>query len=220
MSLGVAIPTYIKHYFLLQPLLENITKSTVKPDMISVSCSSMIQTDDVHTNVNGVPVFISYSRRTLNPSQNRNRAISKLNTDFVSLIDGDDLMHPQRIEYVKNVLLQNPDIAGVYHSYKEAPLAQYNEPFERLNGPLLMRDVIHPNADGLGLHVNDGTSTSYPFHHAHGTFRRDVLQKIPFDERPEYKYMEDSVHATAVYRSGMPLAYLANPLTRYIRGTR
>lgn len=219
MSLGVAIPTYSKHYPFLQSLLENIASSTVKPDMISVSCSSMIQTDEVHTTVRGIPVVISYSMKSYNPSQNRNRAISKLNTDFVSLIDGDDLMHPQRIEYVKATLLQNPDIAGVYHSYKHSLLANRNDPFEVLDPPALNRDVqLSPS--GLGLVVPRESGGTYDLHHAHGTFRRQVLQQFPFDERPEYKYAEDSVHASILARNGVPLGYLANPLTRYMMGTR
>jgi glycosyltransferase involved in cell wall biosynthesis len=219
MSLGVAIPTYSKHYPFLQSLLENIASSTVKPDMISVSCSSMIQNDEVHTNVRGVPVVISYSMRSFNPSQNRNRAISKLSTDFVSLIDGDDLMHPQRIEYVKNTLLQNPEIAGVYHSYKHSLLANRNDPFELLNPPMFLTDVqLSPS--GLGLYVPNGSGGTYDLHHAHGTFRRSILQQFPFDERPEYKYAEDSVHATVLGRNGVKLGYLANPLTRYMVGTR
>lgn len=219
MSLGVAIPTYSKHYPFLQSLLENIASSTVKPDMISVSCSSMIQTDEVHSNVNGVPVVISYSRRTLNPSQNRNRAIAKLNTDFVTLIDGDDLMHPQRIEYIKNTFDQHPEIDGLYHSYKHSPLANRNDPFDTLEPPVFMANV-ELNPSGLGLVVPKESGGTYDIHHAHGTFRRRILQRFPFDERPEYKYMEDSVHATILGRNGIKLGYLANPLTRYMVGTR
>ena len=219
MSLGIAIPTYSKHYLFLQSLLENITKSTVKPDIISVSCSSTMQSGEEHSVVNGVPVVISYSRRTLNPSQNRNRAIAKLNTEFVMLIDGDDLVHPQRIEYVKNVFVQHPEIAGVYHSYEHVPLANRDDPFKPLGPPMLMMNV-ELNPSGLGLIVPNGNGGTYSIHHAHGTFRRHILYQFPFDERPEYKYMEDSVHATVLGRNNVRLAYLANELTRYIQGTR
>lgn len=220
MSLGVAIPTYIKHYPFLPSLLENITSSTVKPDAISVSCSSMIRSETVQYTLHGVPVTVSYSILPMNPSQNRNRAISKLNTDLVMMLDGDDLMHPQRIEYVKNAFAENPDIQGLYHGYLSEPLAQRGAPFVPLRPPVLIKGCVKSQPHGVGLVVDDGSGTNYDLHHAHGTFRRDILRQFPFDERPEYKYAEDSIHATVLEQNNVELAYLANPLTRYISGTR
>lgn len=219
MSLGIAIPTYLNHYSLLPSLLDTIAMSTVKPDLISISCSSMNRTDTVQFTIHGIPVVLSYSDQPLNPSQNRNRAISRLTTDLVMLLDGDDRMHPQRIAYVKHAFATHPEIQGLYHSYTCELPEQRDIPFPPLAPPVLMTGCLNQHPRGIGLRVDDGSGTPYALHHAHGTFRREILQQFPFDERPEYKYMEDSIHASVLAQNNVPLAYLATPLTRYITGS-
>ena len=179
MSLGVAIPTYIKHVSFLQPLLDNITTSTVKPDTISVSCSSVHVNKDVEFEVNSVPVIVQYSTETLNPSQNRNKAASRLNTDLISFIDGDDLMHPRRLEFVKNVFLDHPEVEAVYHGYDHKDLSQKDVPFEVVETPHLFLNQVVANPNFVGISLGD-----YHIHHAHVTLRKSVFDRFQFDENP------------------------------------
>jgi hypothetical protein len=224
MSLGVAIPTYSKHFPFLQSLLENIASSTVKPEAIAVSCSSMPRNERVHVSVQGIPVVIDYSTRTLNPSQNRNRAASFLTTDFISFVDGDDLVHPQRIDYVKDVLIRHPEVGVVYHGYEHAPLANRNLPFPPIPSPDLLLNSVVRKPPGPHNPYNIGIlfqrDLAYEPHHAHITVRRRVFDQFKFDESPQFKYSEDSRYAMTLLENTVPMAYLANPLTRYIAGTR
>jgi hypothetical protein len=218
LTFGVAIPTYVKHAGFLQSLLENITSSTVKPDMISVSCSSMSMNRTVEVVVNSVPVIIQYTTEVLNPSQNRNKAASALDTDIISFLDGDDLMHPQRIEYVKQVFVDHPDIDVVYHSFESKSLLSRDAPFGPMSFPDLRINQLIVNPGALGILVHT-TEQSYPYHihHAHVTVRQRTFKVFKFDETPQYKYCEDSLYATTLISHDVQNGYLYNPLSRYIK---
>jgi glycosyltransferase involved in cell wall biosynthesis len=218
MSVGVAIPTYVKHAVFLQSLLENITSSTIPPDRISVSCSSVQINKQVEFTVNSVPVVARYTTATLNPSENRNIAASMLDTEFISFIDGDDLMHPQRLEYVKEVFLNNPSVGAVYHAYEVTPLADRNLSLLTHDAPDLSPNSIVQNPGGLGVVVQNEPATL--LHHAHVTVRASVFSNVKFDESPRYKYLEDSIYASSLVSNQVGLAYLRNKLTRYISGCR
>lgn len=212
MSFGVAIPTYVKHLPLLEFLLDNIMTSTVKPDRISVSCSSFHEEKTDEFELNSVPVVVQYTMDELNPSQNRNRAASRLNTDLISFIDGDDLIHPKRIEYVKSVFSDHPEVEAIYHSYEPKKLSEKNDPFQEIENPSLLLnettiDPIHLGIYVLGNHIQ----------HAHVTLRKSVFDRFQFDENPSCKFLEDSLYARQLVLNGVNVAYLANPLSRYVR---
>lgn len=218
MRIGVAIPTYVKHVGLLQSLLDNIASSTIKPHAIAVSCSSVQINKQVQFTVNSVPVVIRYTTATLNPSENRNRAASMLDTDLISFIDGDDLMHPQRLEYVRNVFLNNPIVGAVYHSYDYVPLAQRDLPLLTHGAPDITPNRLLQIPDGNGIVVDNEPSS--PIHYAHVTVRSSVFRSMKFDESPRHKYREDSLYASTLVSNQIVLAYLRNRLSRYISGTR
>ena len=212
MSIGVAIPTYVKHLPLLQSLLENIANSTVKPERISVSCSSMNEDKKLEGLINAIPVTIQYTTRVLNPSQNRNRAASILTTDLISFIDGDDLMHPMRLKCVRDVFLKHPSVGAAYHGYEYLEFSQRNEPFPVLGIPTVVVDRAVPNPNGVGIDIE-----SHPLHHAHVTVRRGVFSVFRFDESPRYNRVEDSVYANVLVSHGIPTALVVDPLSRYIK---
>jgi hypothetical protein len=59
--IGVAIPCYVKHVYLLNSLLENISNSTVKPAQIAVSCSAG-EKDEVQVVLyKDIPIRVQYS---------------------------------------------------------------------------------------------------------------------------------------------------------------
>jgi hypothetical protein len=219
LSLGVAIPTYVKHVSFLQPLLNNIEQSTVKPEKISVSCSSVQVDRDVDFSVGSIPVTVQYTRQEYNPSQNRNRAASQLSTDLIMFIDGDDLMHPQRIELVKNVFLEHPEVEAVYHTYDHIKIEQRDNPYSTIQeAPEVILNEITSIPNWVGIRVRN--TDSYNVHHAHVTVRKSVFDRIKFNESPRYKYMEDSLYASDLVNNGVNVAFLNSALTRYTMNTR
>ena len=159
---------------------------------------------------NSVPVLFQYTKETLNPSQNRNRAASVLDTDIISFMDGDDLMHPRRLEYIHSVFADHPSVDVVYHSYSRG--LDYPHTFEPIEHMNLLFDVIEPNPDAWGVRV-----TTSPLHHAHVSMRRSLFERFKFDESSEHAFREDSVYARTLLEHGVKPAYIENPLSHYIK---
>jgi len=209
--IGVAIPCYVNHFNLLPSLIENISKSTLRPDHIAVSCSSWTHDNRTDTVYDGIPVSIQYSTKRLNQAANRNIAGSMLNTQLISFIDADDLMHPSRLEYVVRAFQSGPYHA-IYHNYSHEPNTSYSNPFESEDYKLVSEPIIS-NPNTVGILVQN---SEYPIHHAHVTVRRDVFNRFKFDERWEVYRMEDSLYGKTLVENGVSVGYLANKLTRYI----
>ena len=100
MKIGVAIPCYVGHLDKLLNLLDSIDNQTRLPDKVVVSCSSTID-HQVFPNYK-FPFEIVYDEAKKNTAQNRNIAAERLlDNDAISFIDADDIMHPQRIEFIE-----------------------------------------------------------------------------------------------------------------------
>ena len=122
MKIGIAIPCYSGHINKLFDLLESIENQSRIPDKVVVSCSS--------TNTDTNPIFKKYTfplefiatEEKKNAAENRNIACSNLkDMDYVSFFDADDIMVPQRIEFIEKVIEKEiPDIIlHNYHNYQE-----------------------------------------------------------------------------------------------------
>lgn len=210
--IGVAIPCYEKHWKLLPALLDNISKSTLRPDHIAVSCSSWTHNNRTDTIYDGIPVSVQYSTKRLNQAANRNIAAGILRTQLISFIDADDLMHPSRLEYIMRAFQEGPYHA-IYHSYSHEPISAYTTPFEPAEPYTLVSEPIILNPNTIGILVG---KTGHPIHHAHVTVRRDVFNRFKFDERWDVYRMEDSLYGKTLVERGVSIGYLANKLTRYI----
>jgi hypothetical protein len=208
--IGVAIPCYKPHAHLLPSLIENISKSSQRPDHIAISCSSWDHDRRTDTTYDGIPVSIQYSSRRLNQATNRNIAGAMLNTQLISFIDADDLMHPSRLEYIVRAF-QGPYHA-IYHGYTWEHVSHYSDPFNPVEYSIVS-DPIVPYINGIGIRVDN---PNHILHHAHVTVRRDVFHHFKFDQRPEAYRIEDSLYGCKLYESKLSLGFLAGALSRYI----
>jgi glycosyltransferase involved in cell wall biosynthesis len=116
-TIGVVIPCYKNHIPQLGRLLWSINSQTHLPDMVVVSCSSSEDSDVLYREEDyKFPLKIFTHKERLNAAQNRNFGTQQINTDIVSYIDGDDIMHPQRIEIIDKAFTTYPDIKLLLHS--------------------------------------------------------------------------------------------------------
>ena len=118
MTLGIAIPTYSGHLHNLPKILDILNNSTLPPDKVSVSCSSQSENVDFGNNYN-FELIVKFTGDYKNPSQNRNIAGQELDTDIISFIDGDDLPHVQRNEYIMKSF-ENNDVVAILHNYYQS----------------------------------------------------------------------------------------------------
>ena len=118
MKIGVAIPCYYGHIQRLYDLLESIEKQTILPDKVVVSSSSTseLTCDKIYS----FPLEVIVTECKQNASKNRNVAASKLlDMNYITFIDADDIMHPQRIEFLL-IGFQRYDSDIILHNYFES----------------------------------------------------------------------------------------------------
>lgn len=208
-SIGVAIPCHEPYHRYLSELLGSIANQTVKPNKVVISCSSWLFDSRIDTNYKGLDLTILYTTQKQNPSQNRNAAASILYTDFISFFDADDIMHPQRIQFVLDTFsFTNCD--GVVHNYKSVKKGE-TEPFEFYDTLLIGNSRVLKDPNTNGVYAEDS------LHHAQITVRKDVFDKYKYntDEFWNYWRCEDSVYVSELVLNGIDIRYVANMLSQY-----
>lgn len=211
MTIGIAIPTYKNHLGSLEQLLDKIGKSTVLPTQVSVSISS---TDDYSINKEyPFDLILTVTNEYKNPSQNRNIAASKLNTDIISFIDGDDFPHPQRNEFIlKSFGLGSECVVHNYHKnshlYQDFFKVKYND-IVLLPKYIdtLYNDTIYPRS--AVNHID--------YHCAHISVSKGLYEKFQFNEDESVKYKEDSYYVRTLVENNHPICFLNNKLTLYLK---
>ena len=184
--IGIAIPCYKGHIEHLKHVLDSIEKQTRKPDQVVVSCSSSESSDIPATYFQySFPVSIFTCSEKKNTAQNRNIALSKLNTDIVSFIDADDIMHPQRLEAIEQSFLQH-DILIFLHFYEtnmNKEFITYNQFPVELNKMYVCpwRSVQHTHYRCASI-----------IHNGQCSVRREVVDRIRFQEGIEFVGREDT----------------------------
>ena len=186
-TIGVAIPCYKGHIEALKYLLDSIEGQTRKANKVVVSCSSCEASDIPPSYYHySFPLRIITHSEKRNSAQNRNTALSHLDTDLITLMDADDQMHPQRLEIIE-YCFQNSNIELLVHFYEtraDRDFVKYDTfPFE-LNKLYVCpwRSVQHIN---------------YPrgdiIHNSQVSLRRKTLEKVKYREGEAYFGRDDAL---------------------------
>lgn len=206
-TFGIAIPCYSLHKHYIRRCLDLIEAQTVKPTKVVISCSSTTEVERIDT-----PYSFSYQiipvAHKQNPAQNRNTAASYLDTDIVSFFDVDDVMHPQRIEFILQCFTKPCDI--VLHSFEDGTS------FSTLNysHATIRHNVLRQAPSGCAV-VHDNVPSK--IHHAHVTVRREVYETVKFHEQLAYDRIDDAVFCGDVLSlPNIRSAYIENPLSCYV----
>ena len=210
MKIGVAIPAYIGHVDKLIELLVSIEKQTRLPDKVVVSCSSTTQF--INNKKFSFPLEILLISEKKNAAQNRNIAISRLSDmDYVTFIDADDIMHPQRIEILLDVF-QNFDVDIILHSF----ILNGDDAFELLEKVNVRVNSLMICHTGCIRHIDYFQYNNEHIHHGHVTVKRNILDKVQFPEEDEFLTKEDCVFCRRVFElENIKNGYIADKLSKY-----
>lgn len=127
MKLAVVIPTYKYHIPILKDTLESIAKQTCAPDLVVVRASSCdLESSRILTSIRDTawpfPLDVLETNKLQHTGQNKNEGVAVVpdNIDIISFFDSDDLMHPRRLEFVKQYISEGYDAVchrciGVYN---------------------------------------------------------------------------------------------------------
>jgi glycosyltransferase involved in cell wall biosynthesis len=213
MKIGVAIPCYYGHINKLFQLLESINSQTILPDKVVVSCSS---TDELVIDKQyKFDLEIIVTKEKLITGQNRNIAAAKLSDmDYITFIDADDIMHPQRIEALLYTF-QHYDSDIILHNFQIEPFNKdimfenFDEIKVRTNTLMQCWSGCIKHTDGYDLNIDK-------IHHAQVTVKKWILNVVQFPEEIEFVTKADCVFCYKVFNiPNIKHAYIQNKLSYY-----
>lgn len=206
-TIGVAVPCYKHHVKLLLRMLQSIEENSIKPEIVIISCSSM-DDEELILPEYSFPVRLILHKERKNAAENRNIAAAQLTTDIVSFFDADDIMHPQRIEFILNAF-NKYDCKIVLHNFYET----YNSVFTTYDTAAYEYGVLERAPSGCAIVKYNWRSL---IHHSQVSVLKDVLDKIKFIETADHERREDAVfcgHVLAEFPGDN--VYISNKLSAY-----
>ena len=185
----------------MKDCLDSLEAQTEKPDRVLVVCSQATD-EDIPESYRTYTFPLEFVTRegVYNQSQNRNEGIKRMNTDIVSFFDADDIMHPQRIEFIRRYF---PGSDILLHGYKtDSPV------FEPISQPIVHHSGLIRGHTGCVVFDPKGAVTRYyatgefdasytewkkPLHHAQFSIRAEFLEFMKFPEDPKRIINEDAL---------------------------
>jgi len=210
MTIGIAIPTYIEHIKYLDRLLDSIEASTVKPDEVSICMSEC----DWKGGEYSFKLLITQLNDRKNPAQNLNTAISCLSTDIVSIIGGDDMIHPQRNQFLLEVF-KHPHIHVVVHNFEYGKNENDYALLKDYDEIILHIDCLDTVTDKQIFPICSSRDIQYA--NGFGTYRREIFEQYFFNESEAAEFKEDSFFNRNLVIDGYKITYIENKLALYIK---
>ena len=211
-TLGIAIPTYDKHMSYLKDLLDLISESTVLPEQVSISASSFKGNEPEMENYPFEVIFTT-TKETKNAAQNRNIAGSKLTTDIISFIDGDDLPHIKRNEVIVQYFQENT--LPLVHDYFTQN--------RHSNEILYVKDIMTILKVDVGVINHIPKNSIQPmakkkilsFHNAHISLLKNDFNIFKYDESLESARKEDTLYCKQLVENGINISFTPTKLSVY-----
>lgn len=208
----VVVPCIPKHLKHLPGLFKSINQQTLHPNEVIVTLSQTNQVDckryeeEYRKELNKeIKLNFKCINCKNNSAENRNRAITDYsNIDFISYIDADDEMCPDRIKRMTDLMIKHNADMGL-HSFDDG----YSNRCKKGNKVILpaeMREIEKKN--NKTLHIS-----SIQVSHGHSMIRPIVIQNIKQDSK--FGYGEDSKFVREVIKKGYDVVYTDDSLSHY-----
>lgn len=221
----------------LRTFLSQVERGTLLPMEVIFTVSAIDETDahllreivaelGLSFDVKIVPV-----KEKLLQAAGRNLAFSHSSGDIILLGDGDDYIHPQKLEMTKIIFDVNPDVQVLYHDYFRSfcgpeDVAAMNSIVFTWDSP---QDLSSRLVD-LNKYVKEGKpqpSNLLPFLFwdeqyynkltSMTAMKRKLFERVKQRVHPVYYREEDARHGLDLLANGFRLWYTPHPLTLYCR---
>lgn len=209
MKIGVAVPCYYGHIGHLTNLLDSIENQSCKPDKVVVSCSSTKELFETKKYSFLLEIIITEEHK--NAAQNRNIAASRLNDmDYITFIDADDIMHPQRIEILLKTF-QETDCDIILHNF-----LMNDSNFNHIDNIDIRINELIQCYTGCIRHLDFYKYQSQSIHHSQSSIKKYIFDIIKYPEEKEYARKEDCVFCYRIFSiPNIKNVYISNQLSLY-----
>jgi cellulose synthase/poly-beta-1,6-N-acetylglucosamine synthase-like glycosyltransferase len=221
MKIGVAIPCYIGHVEPLFQLLDSIQNQSLLPDKVVVSCSSTkvsefdIYYEKMKTYSFSLQIITNEEKK--NAAQNRNIAAFNLSdVNFISFIDADDIMHPQRIEIILKAFEEHGSDIILHNYYIDISFEK--ELFKKIedNDICVRTNSLRQHCSGCIEHIDFFKYINENIHHSQVSVKKSIFDIIQFPEEVEFNRKEDCIFCNRVFNlQDIKHCYIANKLSYY-----
>ena len=212
-KVGVAIPCFQGHIERLFDLLKSIQNQTILPDKVVVSCSSSSSFYYKEEKYN-FPLEVIPIEDKKSAAQNRNIAASRLNDmDYITFIDADDVMHPQKIEILIDTINKyNSDI--ILHNFFLSDETNSEEDFKKnIENINVRHNSLKQCWSGCIVHKHAERDHIL---HSQPTVKLTIFNEIKYPEEPEYNRKEDCIFCHRVFSlPNINNTYIVNKLSYY-----
>lgn len=159
MKIAVIIPCWIEDLDKLALLFDSIEKQTRRPDLVFLRVSSIPKEYTLEIPKITFPLIVDTIEKQQSAAENRNHGILNVSDeyDILSFFDSDDLMHPQRLEYLEKAFIESKYDA-ILHDYIaeelenfegwpdiEYKLEKYDNHSKTANGHISIRNNVKQN---------------------------------------------------------------------------
>lgn len=229
---SIVIPVIPRHFHYLKKLLGELMEEDEYIGEIHVCASSVDQTS--LSKLRGIIAKSSFSEKTKIHScsviktagENRNYGWDRANFEIVVFLDADDVYHPNRLEFVTDVMFIHQADAVVHDYYRMTPKYIFkfgkahsyssitSKQLYELNRASLENSLPDGNlyAGESNLLLPEGELKSLKVHHGHLTVRRDI--PIRYTNRI---LGEDGELVREILKYGYNLVYVSAKLSIYDR---
>ena len=215
-TISICIPCFPRDAAKLEKLINSINKQSVLPNTIIIAHSEMSEIDarkleDKYLS-NPIKVVVISTPKQQWAAGNRNMATSINTNDYITFIDADDTMFPNRIQILLDIINKyNP--FSIIHNFTTDSNYKYNNKIKDIK---LGKEVYDISKKDKTLHLS-----SIQVHHGHITIHKDVIKNIKQNITKKYRRGQDSKFVRDILeyygRNDNTMVYIDIPLTYYIR---
>lgn len=213
--MSVCVPCYPRDTHKLKNLIKSINNQTILPDLIIIGHSEFNdnQAKKLMNNYinNKVKVKVVNTEKKQFAAGNRNMAAYANTNDYITFIDADDVMFPNRIEVLK-LIIKKYKPYSILHNYTSDPNYKYNYNIMDIKLGKEMYDIGKADKDTIHL-------TSVAVHHAHITIHKNTFKYVKQNNKEKYFRREDSKFVRDILKhygkDDKTLVYINIPLTYY-----
>ena len=211
-TISVVIPCIPKHVQHLEGLLDSIQSQTLLPQAVIIALSETNNQECTKLQkqfqklYHNFKIIFNCVEHKAYAAENRNRGASVVKTDYITFIDADDLMNPNKIMTIVK-LFNEQDTDAILHTLND------KKNTHKIISSDKLRSILPKNHTNYIRHSLVGLNNR--IHHGHISIKTDVYNKYKQNENLKYRRGQDSEFVKRLLNNGINIIIVDSDLTRY-----